>query len=419
MKRARAIDRTASSAQTHLSAASAAGASGETSSEAASEAAGETVGPGGPARARREKVLVWLFGILAALAVAWTLKQTLWLTMPFVAAFFVAVAIWPVPRALQAVLPRWLGWLGTVAAMLIVLLVLAAFFAGIWYAASQIAAQWPQYDRQFQDLWDRAAGWLNGQMAAAGGAADSGEGTPAGGSQAVESPWSLVSDYAAGIVQSLGRVIAMLGLIFFFVLLMLIEAPVWRAKLTDATRGVRTDAWLQVVHDVGRRFRWYVLVRAVLGAATGFLYGLWLFAWGVDFAVVWGLLAFLLNFVPTLGSLLAGVLPVAFAFVQLDWQTALLVAAGILVIEQIMGNWIDPWVQGKQLSLSPLMLLFMLLVWGWIWGAAGALLAVPLTALLTIVMMRVPALSPIALALGNETDRPRLRRRMGGGGEGA
>ncbi len=146
------------------------------------------------------------------------------------------------------------------------------------------------------------------------------------------------------------------------------------------------------------------MVRTILGAITGTLYGLWTWAFGLEFAIVWGLLGFLLNYVPTLGSIVAGTLPVLFAFFTKDIGTALIIAAGLLVIEQVMGNFVDPRLQGKQLSLSPLVVLFSLLVWGWIWGIPGALLAVPLTVLITIVFAHAAGLRKIALVLSDETD---------------
>src|SRR5690606_3089301 len=91
------------------------------------------------------------------------------------------------------------------------------------------------------------------------------------------------------------------------------------------------------------------------------LYAGWLAIFGTPLLLVWGILALLLNFIPTIGSLIAGILPVLFVFAQQDLQTAILVAAGLLVIEQVMGNYIDPKVTGRQLSLSPLVVLVSLL----------------------------------------------------------
>lgn len=83
-------------------------------------------------------------------------------------------------------------------------------------------------------------------------------------------------------------------------------------------------------------------------------------------------------------------------------------AAGLLMIEQIMGNYVDPRLLGRRLAISPLMILISLLVWSWIWGIAGAVLAVPMTVLLIVTFVRVPPLRPIALLLSNDLDMRRL-----------
>ncbi len=156
--------------------------------------------------------------------------------------------------------------------------------------------------------------------------------------------------------------------------------------------------------------RRYILARAVLGLATALLYVGCLWAFGIDLLIVWGLLAFLLNFIPTFGSFVAGGLAVLYAFVQVDVGTALLVAAGIFVIEQVMGNFVDPRVEGRQVSLSPLVVLLAHLGWGWLWGVAGAILAAPMTIALVVVFAHVDALRPVALLLSNERDMAGLDR---------
>lgn len=384
---------------------------------------GTMLGPRGTPQERRLKVAAWALGILVALALLWVLHSTMWVTMPLVASLFIAVGIWPVTARIQAWVPKRLGWLGYVGAMVLILLALALFFLGIWYAATTVAEQWPQYEDELQQSWRRLSDWLAGLsldgLGAGGGngegaaAAGGGGGASADGGESAlqpESALGFVSDYALTVVRSIWEVVAVLVLIFFLVLLMLIEGRIWKDKLIAATRSESTDEWLLVVDDMGRRFRRYLLVRGLVGLISGVLYAAWLWGWGVDFVIVWFLLAFLFNFVPTLGSLVAGGLAAAFAFLQLAPGTAAIVALGILVIEQITGNYIDPRLQGRELSISPLVALFMLLVWGWVWGIAGALLAVPITVLLMMVFARFPPLVPIALLLSGERSRDALFR---------
>lgn len=362
---------------------------------------GQALGPEGGPQERRSKVATWALGLLLSLALLWLLYRTMWVTMPVVAAFFIAVGVWPVVSEIQKRVPARFGWLGYLAAMALILLLLALFFLGIWYAATTVAGQWPQYEDELQKSWQQLSRWL-------------GEGTGDEAGQNVlseiepQSALAFVSDYALTVVRSIWEVVALLVLIFFLVLLMLIEGRSWHEKLIEATSPEKTAEWLQVVEGVGRRFRRYLAVRGLVGLLSGGLYAGWLWIWGIDFIVVWFLLAALLSFLPTIGSVIAGGLAAAFAFLQLDPGTAAIVAIGVLAIEQVTGNYVDPRLQGRQLSVSPLISLFMLLVWGWIWGVAGALLALPITVLLMIVFARFPPLVPLALLLSGETSRKDL-----------
>lgn len=388
--------------------------------------------------AGRLKSVVWLVGILAALAIAWTLRETRMVTMPIAFAFFIAVAVFPVSAAVSARMPRRLRWLGPAAAMAVILVILGVFLAGLWAAAEQVSERLPGYADEVGEWWSAARNGAvpgaesgadagspeaggSGQATGAqdaGGAAGGGGGPLANAAQQVlpgegglQGILDRVASYAQTILTSAATVAAGVVLIFFFTLLMLLEAPTWGAKLKTITRDHDETRWSRSVTAIAQRFRWYLVVRTILGAITGTLYGLWTWAFGLEFALVWGLLGFLLNYIPTLGSIVAGALPVAFALFTMDFGTALIIAAGLLVIEQIMGNFVDPRVSGRQLSLSPLAVLVSLLVWGWIWGIPGALLAVPMTVLITIVFAHVAGLRKIALVLSGESDMDGLDER--------
>jgi AI-2 transport protein TqsA len=185
---------------------------------------------------------------------------------------------------------------------------------------------------------------------------------------------------------------------------MLIEGPVWREKARALSRRPAEGEVADAVGEIAEKLRKYLWTRTVIGVLTALLYVGWLWAFGVDLLFVWGLLAFLLNYIPTLGSLLAGLAPIAYALLTRDLGTAAFAGAGILAIEQVMGNYVDPRMQGRQVSISPLVVLIVLLFWGWIWGVAGAVLAVPITIALLIVSSHVPPLRPLAVILHDESE---------------
>ena len=124
-------------------------------------------------------------------------------------------------------------------------------------------------------------------------------------------------------------------------------------------------------------------------------------AFGVDFAALFGLLAFFLNFIPNIGSFLAMALRVGFTFFQFgDFWTPFWVFAITEGLDAVLGNYIEPRVMGKGLGLSPLLVFFSLLFWGWLWGIPGMILSVPLTAVVRIVCQNVPSLRPVAVLMG-------------------
>jgi AI-2 transport protein TqsA len=343
----------------------------------------------------------WFLGILMVLVAGWSLRQTALFTMPLTMGFFVALAVWPVCRWVQEHVPRALSWLGYLAALLTILALLAVLAAGVGFVVQRLASDYAQQIGNVQQLWQEARSWLESR------------GLPA--PELSFSQGDLASALGAargallGVLNSVWHALTVIVLALFVVMLMLPEVPEWRAELSD-NAGDRAAAWREVVATVGQKVRRFLAVRAALGVVTGFLYGLWSWLFGVEHALLWGMLAFLLNFLPTIGSLIAGILPVLFAFAQHDMTTGIAVGAGILAIEQVMGNYVDPRLSGSQLSLSPLVVLVSLLLWSWIWGLAGALLAVPMAILLMTVMSRIPALEPIALFMSNRRNRRELRR---------
>lgn len=379
------------------------------------------------------RATLWLLAAIVLVLAGWALHMAAAVAVPMVTAVFVVLVVAPADSWLRARLPKRLKWLGHVAALLLILAVLAVFVAGISLAAQQVLARFPELSEQVGE----AVGSLTGSGSDSGAsqgqdapASDTSERRPDAGAedggllpqgfQALVGAGSTlgreITDYAAGIagrvLDSTTAVVSAVVLILFLSLLMLVEAPRWRAKL-GTLAGDRRAEWEEVAGVIAAKLRQYLLIRTALGIATAALYAGWLMLFGIDLIVVWALLAVLLNFIPTVGSLIAGVLPVLYALVQVGPGTAALVALGLLVIEQVMGNYVDPMVQGRRVAISPTVILVVLLVWGWIWGLAGAILAVPMTVAAVVIFAHVRPLRPLALLLSDRTDMEELDRAVG------
>jgi AI-2 transport protein TqsA len=165
----------------------------------------------------------------------------------------------------------------------------------------------------------------------------------------------------------------------------------------------------QVYSDVVQKIRRYVGIKIVISAITGSLVWTTLTILGVKLAGVFGILAFLLNFIPSIGSIVVTFLPIPIAVVQFQsspWMIVLVVAIPG-AIQNILGNIIEPKLQGEGLNLHPVTILLALSFWGLLWGIVGMFLAAPITAAIRIVLMQFDMLRPVArLMAGDFTDSP-------------
>lgn len=351
----------------------------------------------------RTKLGLWLLGLLAAFATLWGLSAASPVLVPLAGAFFVAVAVAPVGRWVRDRVPPRLALLGPLAAMLTVLLVLAAFAGGLWFVGQRVIDEVPRHAEELQRLWGQANGWIDGLRERFLGESG-GEGSGGGGAEAL-------SGIAASVLTAARGAVSTLVIVLFLALLMLVEAPVWREKIVKTLGPERCATTVTAVAAIAQQFRRFLLVSTTLGLITGALYVGWLSLFGIDFLFLWGFLAFLLNYIPVIGSIGAAALPVLMALAQGGSTTALMVAGGLLVIEQVMGNFIGPRLEGKQLAISPLVIVSSLLLWSWLWGVAGTVLAVPMTVLIAIALSHIDALRPFAFVLSDKSDRRRFEAR--------
>lgn len=330
------------------------------------------------------KAVLMLAGVVVVVA---GLQLAAPLMVPLVTAVFITVVSMPAVRWLMARrVPR------GIAIMLAVLLDLAVLFGLgglVGGSLNEFYNRVPYYQTHLSELVLRYAEWvdhhgLQVDSARIGDAVDQAQ----------------VMTVVADLFQRVSALVSKALLVALLVLFMLFEAGPWRMKMVYVLHSPTQD--LPRFANAARELQTYLLVKTGLSVVTGALCGAWVAICGVDFALLWGLLAFLLNYIPTLGMFIATIPPVAVALIQFGPGGALLVLAGYLVINFTLGNFVEPRIMGRALGLSPLVVFLSMVFWGWLWGPVGALLAVPLTMMIKILAANTEDLRWAAVLLGSE-----------------
>ncbi len=209
----------------------------------------------------------------------------------------------------------------------------------------------------------------------------------------------LSMNFLGGLVGAVSNM-ALVLLTMMFVLLEITTFPKkMRAVLEDPKDGI--DHWRSMLVEIQR----YLAIKTIVSIVTGASATLLLWALGVDFPLLWGLVAFLLNYIPTVGSIVASIPAIVIAVVQPDLGlgVATLVALGYLVINMVFGSIIEPQLMGRRLGISPLVVFVSLAFWVWLWGPLGGLLSVPLTIVVRLVLERSEELHWVSVLLGSST----------------
>lgn len=306
-----------------------------------------------------------LLGISTAILVAAALYLARSIIAPVAFALFFIALIWPMQKALQARLPQLLALFLSLAISVVVLLALTSMT--VWGFGR--AAQWLIANAaRFQTLYMQGAEWLEGHGLYAAGTF----------METFNVSW-LIRFFQTAAARLNGMVgFGVVTLVF--VLLGLLEVDIVRRKLESGEAGASGRQLLAASEDVGAKFRRYMVVRTAMSFVTGL--AIWGFAAaaGLDLAVAWGVIAFVMNYIPFVGPLVATLLPTLFAVVQFEsWQMAVAVFAGMNIIQFFSGSYIEPRIAGKALSMSPFLVLFAVFFWAFMWGLPGAFIGVPLT----------------------------------------
>lgn len=210
--------------------------------------------------------------------------------------------------------------------------------------------------------------------------------------------YNTIGRYVSGMTGFLISWLSTLAMTLVFLVFMLLESPSAEDRLRGAFHGESGEKIVKIAGKIVAQISKYLRTLAVISFATGCCVWGVLSMIGVDFSLAWGVLAFFLNFIPTLGSIAASIPPILVAIVQFypNWVPVVITAVSLLVIQFTIGNIMTPKIMGDALDLSPVVILISLMCWGLIWGFAGALLSVPIAVMIKIICENVEQLNFIA-----------------------
>lgn len=320
----------------------------------------------------RDGVLT-LVGILLLLGCA---KYASAIVVPFLLALFIAIiAATPVNWLKERGVP---DILSITIVLLAVLTLLALISLMLGSTMNQFNQALPEYQLRLRDLMEKFVSLLS----------ERGFDPKAAGILEAFDP-GVVMNFANTLVVGFADVLSNTVLIMFTAMFMLFEVLDFPRKF-KAVEGSESERVLEQIALLVKSTNEYTVIKAIISLGTGVLIWLSLVLIGLDFALLWGVTAFILNFVPNIGSLIAAVPAVLLAFVQLGPAYGLVVMAVYGVVNTIMGNVVEPRIMGKRLGLSTLAVFLSLISWGWLFGPVGMLLSVPLTMAVKFAAMSNP-----------------------------
>ena len=312
------------------------------------------------------------------------------LLVPFLFAVFLALItvrpmLWLQKRRVPTVL-------AVLTIVIFFLLVIAVAGSILGASIAEFTAALPSYQRRLDVIIDGVVVFLGDRLDADEAFESLGD--------VIDPGWAM--GLVAGLLNALRGVLTNIFLIIFTMIFILLEASTVETKIAAAFG--RSAQSLRRPRVFLTNLGSYLGIKTVVSLATGLTAGLLTWGLGVDFPLLWGMLAFLLNYIPTIGSIIAAVPAVLIALVQLGPADATATALGFVGINLVFGNIIEPRMMGYGVGISPLIVFIGLFFWGWVFGPIGMLLSVPLTMTLKLALESDKRTRWIAILIGSERD---------------
>jgi len=302
--------------------------------------------------------------LIAAVAVSFAAYQADVVFAPLTLGLFIIALVWPLQDWLQKRMPALLGLAITMTVTVAVMLAFASLVAwGFGRVVRSILADSGRY----QAIYDAAVAWLDDRGLSVAGLW----------AEHFNVGWAL--RWAQQVTGRLNTTLGFWLITILYVILGLMEVDDLRRKAQAFIAPDAAEKLLSASTDTARKFRKYMVVRTQMSLATGVLVGVFAWVTGLQFAAEWGVIAFALNYIPFIGPFVATLFPTLLAMAQFaSWQAVLGVFVSLNIIQFVIGSYVEPRVSGNVLSISPVVVLFAVFFWTFLWGLYGAFIGVPI-----------------------------------------
>ena len=335
--------------------------------------------------------------LLALIGVGLLLHLTKSFMIPFVVAILLAYLLIPLAEALEKV--RLPSFLANILVILIFWVAVLALAILVYGALNSVAESLPKYMQKYDAYLKQSLHYFQAQLGIE--KSDNYRDIKIEHIFALISPGSLMQTFN----KSLGTFVAIMSqitLLMIFLIFIIGSRKVFINKIFaffNAKEGEKDDTFL-LIATISKQIKMYIVLKTLISIGTGFVFGMVAFATGLDFAFIWGFLGFVLNFIPTIGPIIASIPPIFLALLQFDsigW--AVFVSVAMSAVQFTSGSFVEPLIMGDRLNLNIIAILLSLFMWGLIWGLPGMILAVPITAAVNIVFRNIAAMKDFSLLL--------------------
>lgn len=343
---------------------------------------------------RDSRIIIVLLSLLSVMGMGLIIREARGIVLPFALAVFFSYILNPLIEFFEKRrVPRIFSIL---IAVLVTFLVLGLIVFLINTSIFSFAAEFPRYEARFGVLIDNLIDLYNIPPELFS--------TQIGGSERFKLLANLENLSVTGVITTtLGQVTSFLSntvLVLLFLLFILMGRNQLSYKLQIAFKPQVSERLSLISTNINQQIQKYIVMKTLISLITAILVTVALIFFGVEFAMIWGILTFLLTFIPNIGAFIAAALPITIAVIQFDnYLTILGVTITMVIIHFIMGNVVDPNVVGGSVNLSPLVVLFSLIFWGWLLGVVGMFLAIPLTVIFKIIFDNIDSLRFISILM--------------------